>query len=349
MIRYAEPGDAEAVAAVETAAWRAAYGGLLPDDDLAGGAGGGGAGGAGAGGAGGVAAGGEPGMTLVLEDGRAVVGVARLGPAETGLSGPIGEVRAVTVVPDRWGRGIGRRLLEAAVEELRWAGYGEAVAWPLEADRRGRRFLERAGWEADGGERADLERGTVLNRVRYRRPVPSSPYALRFDTAAPDDVDGLLRLYDDLARWMVESGIEQWRPGELPGGRVRHFIVDGEVTVLRYGDEIAGSAAVTWADPFAWNDSVGVAAGYVHQLMLARHLAGQGLGRRLLQRAEARIHHAGLRRVRLDFVANNDRLRRYYERAGYVHVGETDFGGRTDLRPCALYEKRITAPPAARA
>ena len=285
---------------------------------------------------------------LVLESDQAIGGVAAFGPAPGEPGRETAELSVLSLSPDGWATGDGRRLHDAALEELRWAGFGEAVAWVLEADVTARRFYEEAGWEADGGERAAIERGLVLRRVRYRRPVPSSPVALRFDTATPDDMDDVLRLYDHVAAWMVGHGIQQWQPGDLGVGRLRHYIVDGEVTVLWSGDEMVGSVAITWEDPIGWGERLG-SAGYVHLLMVARPYAGQGLGRRLLQRAERRISDSGLGRVRLDCVTSNLVLRRYYERAGYQCVGETDYGGRTHLRPGALYEKRLTAPPPARA
>ena len=67
------------------------------------------------------------------------------------------ELHALYVLPELWGRGIGRDLLAAAgdVSEL----------WVLESNERARRFYERFGWAPDGSGR---EVHGVLE-LRYRR------------------------------------------------------------------------------------------------------------------------------------------------------------------------------------
>ncbi len=97
------------------------------------------------------------------------VGFAAIGPAdETSLApdeaeAPTG-VGAFTdlLVEPRWGRrGHGSRLLAAAVAHWRDDGYRRALAWAFEADPAMRKFLESAGWEADGATRS-LDMADVL-------------------------------------------------------------------------------------------------------------------------------------------------------------------------------------------
>jgi GNAT superfamily N-acetyltransferase len=55
------------------------------------------------------------------------------------------ELHALYVLPDYWNRGIGRRLLEAAV--------GVSELWVLHDNFRARRFYEGHAWRADGMQR----------------------------------------------------------------------------------------------------------------------------------------------------------------------------------------------------
>ena len=50
------------------------------------------------------------------------------------------------VDPGHWGRGIGRRLHDEALDHLRAAGFRVAVAWVLEGNLRARTISERWGW-----------------------------------------------------------------------------------------------------------------------------------------------------------------------------------------------------------
>jgi ribosomal protein S18 acetylase RimI-like enzyme len=144
-IRRATAADARGIAEVHVASWRHAYRGLLPDGSLDRlsveqreaswreafrdrGAG----------------------VFVAEEDGR-VIGFASFGPSRDGDAGPeVGEIPAIYVDPSAVGAGVGRALLDAAIEALREAGYRRATLWVLEANAHARRFYERAGWRCDG-------------------------------------------------------------------------------------------------------------------------------------------------------------------------------------------------------
>jgi GNAT superfamily N-acetyltransferase len=75
--------------------------------------------------------------------------------------------------------------------------------------------------------------------------------------------------------------------------------------------------------------------------MVDRAFAGHGVGRALLGRCEAQIRGQGKQLSRLDCVLINDRLRRYYEQAGYVLVGYESFPEIPWANDVALYEKDL--------
>jgi hypothetical protein len=56
-------------------------------------------------------------------------------------------------------------------DDLRQAGYVDAVLWVLAANRRARRFYEREGWRPDGAELTDDTRGFPITELRYRREL----------------------------------------------------------------------------------------------------------------------------------------------------------------------------------
>lgn len=101
---------------------------------------------------------------LVALEGDLVVGVAATAPNEDpdADNAREGMVIALSVTPVVRGHGHGSRLLAAAIDTLRDAGFGTAYAWV--ADERGRDFLTKAGWAEDGARRTlDLDgTGTVI-------------------------------------------------------------------------------------------------------------------------------------------------------------------------------------------
>jgi len=78
----------------------------------------------------------------------------------------VGEIPSLHVLPHLRGQGLGPRLLERALAELRDRGYRACTLWVLERNRPARTFYERLGWRLDGGQK--LYDGTQVPEVRYR-------------------------------------------------------------------------------------------------------------------------------------------------------------------------------------
>jgi GNAT superfamily N-acetyltransferase len=158
--------------------------------------------------------------------------------------------------------------------------------------------------------------------------------------ATVGEAGSVLELRDDLARWMLEHGIEQWRPGDLPLEWIQLCASRGWVYVVPRGTKLLGSVTIVWDDPLIWGERP-EAAGYVHMLMVNRDFAGHGIGRRLLDWAEGLIVHSQRLVARLDCARASTSLRSYYERAGYLLVGYKDFPGVESAQETALYEKSL--------
>jgi ribosomal protein S18 acetylase RimI-like enzyme len=106
--------------------------------------------------------------TWVADD-EGPVGFAVTGPSEDADAGErTAELYAIYLDPEQLGTGLGRRLFEHAVEDLRSRRFDTVTLWVLETNERARRFYEVAGWKHDGtvtSERVDCE---MRPTVRYR-------------------------------------------------------------------------------------------------------------------------------------------------------------------------------------
>ena len=152
-VRSAEPGDAGAIAEVHVRAWQVAYQGMIPDAHLDGLS---------------VSRRSDNWRVIIAEfdyprrgafvavDASKVLGFVHFGPSRDADAGPdVGELTVIYVRPDRWGEGIGRRLIQRAVQSLAEAGFSSATLWVLDANERARRFYEEAGWTTDGATKND--------------------------------------------------------------------------------------------------------------------------------------------------------------------------------------------------
>ncbi|HEV2443177.1 MAG TPA: GNAT family N-acetyltransferase [Steroidobacteraceae bacterium] len=165
-LRPAVPEDAMAVARVHVRAWQAAYRGLMPDEYLLG-----------------LRpedraqrydfASPDPAgpRTLVAVVADTVLGFATVSPARDGDAAGQGELCALYVEPDCWGRGIGGALASAARAELRRLGFTGAVLWVVAGNARAEQFYRADGWTADGRHRPKQVWSVTVDTVRYSRAL----------------------------------------------------------------------------------------------------------------------------------------------------------------------------------
>ncbi len=152
--------------------------------------------------------------------------------------------------------------------------------------------------------------------------------------AGRGEVDEIVDVLSEAARWLLARGIRQW-PDPFPRERVAALVERGDFYVASLGGETVGTLALMWTDPAFWGERP-ADAGYVHALAVRRGWAGRGLGGRLLDWAGERVAASGREYLRLDCRAENARLRRYYERLGFKPRGEVTVDDFTS----ALFERR---------
>jgi protein-tyrosine phosphatase len=163
---------------------------------------------------------------------------------------------------------------------------------------------------------------------------------LMLERGASTDAAELVRLRDANAAWLIQRGIVQWRPGEIRRRGMTRRIESGTVWVLRGEAGLRAAVQVAWSDERTWGEVDRTDAGYIHMLMVDRAETGKRLGAGTLAWAENHIRQADRALARLDCVATNPRLCRYYEDNGYRRVG-TRVHDDARWAPGALLEKLL--------
>ena len=109
---------------------------------------------------------------LIAIDGERVVGFAGYGACRGDDLPSCGEIQAIYVLPEYWGKGVGASLMEAALRELE--EYPSVALWVLKENSRAIRFYEKCGFHADGaGETIML--GSPVTEIRMVRSMPGDP------------------------------------------------------------------------------------------------------------------------------------------------------------------------------
>jgi len=118
----------------------------------------------------------QPEDVLVAEVDGAVAGYARLGQAMAlGSHEHVLEISGLAVDPRRQGRGVGRSLVEAAVEQARARGARKLALRVLGLNTGARRLYEACGFSVEGVLRAEflLDGRYVDDVLMARHLVPS--------------------------------------------------------------------------------------------------------------------------------------------------------------------------------
>jgi GNAT superfamily N-acetyltransferase len=154
--------------------------------------------------------------------------------------------------------------------------------------------------------------------------------------AGVEDVDEIVGVLSEAAGWLLARGIRQW-PDPFPRERVSALVARGDFYLASLEGETVATLALMWSDPTFWGERP-PEAGYVHALAVRPAHAGQGVGASLLDWAGEQVAAAGREYLRLDCLAGNAKLRRYYERRGFELRGEV----AVDDFSSALYERRCS-------
>jgi GNAT superfamily N-acetyltransferase len=109
---------------------------------------------------------------VLLVDGE-VGGFITLVEARAGDGGAgVGELEGIYLHPSLFGQGLGRRLMELALQRMRVRGHREAVLWVIDGNQRAERFYGAAGWDREDAVRTHPRLGVPLRR--YRRSLVGS-------------------------------------------------------------------------------------------------------------------------------------------------------------------------------
>ena len=101
--------------------------------------------------------------TFAAKDEARVIGFADYGPYRWDDLPDAGEIYAVYVLKEYYGRGIGYALMCKALEALK--DYGQIAVWVLEGNERAIRFYTRLGFQFDGRKQT-LRLGTEVSEAR---------------------------------------------------------------------------------------------------------------------------------------------------------------------------------------
>lgn len=164
------------------------------------------------------------------------------------------------------------------------------------------------------------------------------------EQAKPSDTGAVMDLLKQTALWLKEQGSTQWNAlleGEDSHG-TDQAVQRGDVFIFKHEEQVVGMVMLLqqpsdW-DVDLWGDEGHEQAIYVHRLAISRAYAGKQLGRKIMEWVESGITFAGKTRIRLDCIAENSTLNRFYSSLGYEYMGLSESGFSKYEKPFIMVE-----------
>jgi GNAT superfamily N-acetyltransferase len=157
--------------------------------------------------------------------------------------------------------------------------------------------------------------------------------------AANEDSRKIIKMLKELAQWMKDHEINQWR-FLLEGGddeEIKQAISNQETYIVLKDSEIVATFTLSskqseW-DRHIWEDDISTDSLYLHRLAIIPAYMKIGMGRRIL----AWIQNNGSDKeyLKLDCVADNIKLNHFYKENGFELVGLAD--GHCKYQKCIKF------------
>ena len=158
-------------------------------------------------------------------------------------------------------------------------------------------------------------------------PIATAIGSVEICLATSAELDDVLDILNEAARWLASRGINQWPTDGFPRELIADDISRGEVYVARHERRAVGTFTLQWSDELFWPGAA-EAAGYIHRIAVRRD--ARGLGTELIEYAERATAATGRKILRLDCFSGNEALCAYYERAGFVRRADIEIDPRHD-------------------
>lgn len=108
----------------------------------------------------------------VAEDGNNCIGFISICPSRDNDHDPnnVAEISAIYLLPEYWGKGLGKQLCQNAFDHVIRNGFKEITLWVLNSNKQACSFYESLGFCATGDMKTDhvgCEKLTVIRYIKY--------------------------------------------------------------------------------------------------------------------------------------------------------------------------------------
>lgn len=108
---------------------------------------------------------------LVVEEDNSLIGFVGFCPSRDLDANPaiMAEISCIYLNPDKWRKGFGKLLLNAAIDALQKLNYTEVTLWVVDSNWQAKQFYKSLGFVGSSDSKIDQREGYTLHEIRYRK------------------------------------------------------------------------------------------------------------------------------------------------------------------------------------
>ena len=148
---------------------------------------------------------------------------------------------------------------------------------------------------------------------------------ISYRLAVVSEINICFNLLKLAATRLQSNKINQWQYWLNPTEEKIQWIKDGflkkEFNFILHGDAIIGMFRLLHEDKLYWGETSGV-SNYIHSFVVIDEFVGKHIGSNVLKDVINKTKVDGIPFFRLDCNASNQNLCNYYEKIGFIKVGE---------------------------
>lgn len=142
--------------------------------------------------------------------------------------------------------------------------------------------------------------------------------------ATDEDIIEFHKIIMSRCKWLEEKNINQWKITSYPIKYDINYFMEqrNNLYIIKKEKKVCGGMLLKTNDEEYWYDSNEVNAYYIHHL--ATKIGTKGLGKELIKFAINKSKKDNKNYLRLDCVAQNDKLNEYYKQLGFEYNGKIE-------------------------
>lgn len=263
-------------------------------------------------------------IILVIEENKSIVGFASVCAArDSDLDIKLyGELSTIYLNPKFWGKGLGAKLCEQALEYLRDNGFLKVIVWVLQKNNQAKKFYEALGFIYTGYTKDEIfEKNVSLQEVRY---VKSFTQQFTFKRLQENDLDLL-------CEWLDNPQVKEWWDDNLTKEEIKQKYgsrINDEIVVhfiIYFGGKPLEFIQYYHADKVGdgwWPDATeGTIA--IDQFIAKSDFIGRGFGTLMIKEfIDHLFSNPNIKKIITDVDKENTRAIRCYEKVGFHFVKE---------------------------